>query len=132
MESRAIIEALCDAQEQCFNGFGCHLATDFLYLQGIFPGAPERFVCEDDVRYQHFNHGIKEYMAIGKSHDFIARVCGECNSDNPFAYNYAAAQNYYSSYVKVFRKKWVQVPKQLYNYYVCNGLLDLEHTIGHF
>jgi hypothetical protein len=128
--ARAIIDVLCDAQTDCTNGFRRHTGTDFLHLQALFPGALARFVCSDEERYQHFKLGMGDYMAKATTDAFKRRVCGESNSINPFAYNYTAAHNYYSSYVLVFRKKWVQVPRELYNCYIVNGLLDSEHVIG--
>jgi hypothetical protein len=127
---RAVIDTMCDALALCFSGFGRHTANDFLYSQALFPGTPARVICEDAGLYERFKRGIGEYMAIAISEDFRKRVCGTPNSTNPFAYNYIAAANYYSSYLWVFRKKWVQVPRDLYNRYVCDGLLDPEHIIG--
>jgi len=71
-------------------------------------------------------------MEIATSEDFYRWVCGEVNSTNPFAYNYTAAHNYYLSYLYIFRKKRVQIFRELYNEYIRQGLLDPDHVMGEF
>ncbi|EDQ99418.1 uncharacterized protein LACBIDRAFT_316600 [Laccaria bicolor S238N-H82] len=52
------------------------------------------------------------------------------NSPNPFAFNTTSDRNYTNGYIWVFRKAAVDIPCDLYNFYLQEGLFDKSHTIG--
>jgi hypothetical protein len=126
----AISKVLCD-NNLVFNGFGRHLANDFLHCVGIFPGTPAIVICKDDKLFDRFRSGIPAFMDQWKSKEFLARTANDVNSRNPLAYNTTSNVNYISSYVHVYRKSLCsKVPASLYNMLAVNGYLDPEHTIG--
>jgi len=130
--SAAICKVLCD-NNRVFNGFGRHLANDFLHSIGIFPGTPAIVICEDDVLFDRFFTAIQTYMDQWKSPKYLARTANDVNSLNPLAYNTTSNTNYISLYVHVYRKSLcAKVDSSLYNLLATNGFLDEEHTIGEF
>lgn len=122
---------MTEASLSCaFNGFGKHTVYNFLFLVAVFPGAPASYVCATPAVWERFSSQIACYMAHFRSDAFRKQCCGKANSLNAFDYNYTAGSNYYSSEVLVFRKHTVRVPKELYNTYIRDGLLDDAHTMG--
>lgn len=125
-----LIEVMAERSNQAFAGFGRHLATDFLHLQGIFPYMPAYILCTDFNRYQSFKAGIAEYIAQFHGSCFLELSAGMVNSQNPLAYNEKSAKHYYSAHIHVFRRSQTSVSIELYNQLLCQGLLDQEHVIG--
>ncbi|KAH7902820.1 hypothetical protein BJ138DRAFT_973516, partial [Hygrophoropsis aurantiaca] len=125
-----LVDIMCAKDSYVFAGFGRHLAHDFLHLQGLFPNTPASFVCSDIGLYSKLKSSLVEFMAIWKSTTFLQRCANLVNSSNPFAYNTTSFKNYYSSHILVFRRPQVQVPVDLYNGLVQDGLLDPDHIIG--
>lgn len=121
---------MCRNRCGAFSGFGRHTINDFLYLYMIFPGTPSYKICTDDILFKKLEAAIPEYMGKWTSKDFYTNCCGGVNSNNPFEYNYKAQKHYVQSYIEVFRRTCVKVPKNLYNKYLEEGLFDPDHTIG--
>lgn len=114
----------------CFSGFGEHTTHDYLYLSAIFPGAPALFVCTNEAIWTRFSSGIATYMARYRTDTYRALCCGAANSLNCWDFNYTASTNYYSTEVLVFRRDIARVPRDLFNTYSKEGLLDESHVIG--
>ncbi|EDR13470.1 uncharacterized protein LACBIDRAFT_308427 [Laccaria bicolor S238N-H82] len=107
-----------------------HLANDFLHYAAIFPGAPCSWICSDDIRFERFKQQILKYTEIWRSPEFLRRCAMSTNSPNPFAFNTTSDRNYTNGYIWVFRKAAVDIPCDLYNFYLQEGLFDKSHTIG--
>jgi|SRR5882762_981386 len=127
---KAIVDILCDPQIPVFASFGRHCANDFLHLLGIYPGTPAYFICDSDELYNHFKQEISKYMGIWRSPTFLKQTAGICNTNNPLSFNYTSCHNYFAMYLKVFQRRIVKIPRELYNKMVCLGLLDPNHVIG--
>jgi hypothetical protein len=128
--TKAIVDILCDTSVPVYSAFGRHCANDFLYHMAIFPGAPAHFICDSDELYTKWKRAIPEYMSIWRSKKFLKLTAGISNTENPFSFNYTSCGNYFSMYLKVFRRRVVWVPHELYNMMVCQGLFDENHIIG--
>ena len=114
-----------------FNGFGKHLAIDFLHEQCLWPGMPPYALCASDALFRAFREGIPAYMRRWMSQEYWHDCLGCYNLDRPFAHNRTSDQRYLNKYVQVFRKAFAtDMPAELYNTYVERGLLDPEHVVG--
>jgi hypothetical protein len=115
-----------------FSGFGRHLANDFLFTMALFPGTPAHEICSNNELFGEFEEQIHEYLAQFTTTDFFNKVTsiGVANSDNPFAFQENANQEYMRTYILVFRRVKAKVPLALYEKYHERGLLDQGHVIG--
>ncbi|KAI0336892.1 hypothetical protein BDW22DRAFT_1488608 [Trametopsis cervina] len=113
-----------------FNGFGKHTAADVLHDIGVLPHIPAGVVADDDNLYARLRQGIVSYTEDFKNPKFLLKCAGDSNAANPFAFHQKADDHYISSYVRVYRRQSVRMPKALYDFYASNGLFDPEHTIG--
>jgi hypothetical protein len=111
-------------------GVGAHPANDILYLVGFYVDTPANEICENDEMYHLLRKFLPDFMAQWTSDDFKKCCGGTANSFNPLDFNYTSNTNFITSYVHVFQREEVRVPRDLYNYYQSRGLLDREHTIG--
>ena len=127
-----LIEVMGERNNQAFAGFGRHLATDFLHLQGILPYMPAYTLCADTSAYQLFRAGIAMYIAQFHGSRFLEMSASMVNSQNPLAYNEKSAKHYYSAHIHVFRRSQTSVSTELYNQLLSQGLLDPEHVIGEY
>ncbi|PIL30146.1 hypothetical protein GSI_07724 [Ganoderma sinense ZZ0214-1] len=126
----SLVKELCHNQA-VFNGFGKHLACDFLHEQCLWPGMPLHALCADDALFLAFKEGIVEYMQRWMSQDYWHDCLGCYNLDRPFAHNRNSDQRYLGRHVQVFRKAFAaDMPAELYNKYVERGLLNPDHVIG--
>ncbi|KAG6815735.1 hypothetical protein H0H93_009111 [Arthromyces matolae] len=126
----AIVDVMEMNTTLVFEGFGRHLANDFLHLLAIFPGTPAYVICDDDSQYRRFKNAIPPYMAQWRSPEYLKSCGGSTNSLNPFAFNTTSNRNYTSQHIHVFRRCEVLVDANLFNRYQRLGLLDPNHTIG--
>ncbi|KAL6306362.1 hypothetical protein BKA93DRAFT_729522 [Sparassis latifolia] len=124
------IIALLFHNQHLFNGFGRHTANDVLFWLKIFPTTPASHIFADKDHFQAFASGLAAYVDQFCTRTFFRNVAGEVNSTNPLTYNYKSGRNYISMYVKIFRKHWCKVPRQLYNEMLVQGLFDPQHVIG--
>ncbi|KAI0328058.1 hypothetical protein GY45DRAFT_1282616 [Cubamyces sp. BRFM 1775] len=113
-----------------FNGYGPHTAQDLLYQLGIWPTMPPENLCADNTAFAEFKAALVSYAAQFVSSVYRTRCLkvptyNEYDDTNP-----QRDENYYSQYLKVFRKCTIRIPRDLYNEYVKRGLLDPSHTIG--
>lgn len=113
-----------------FISFGKHTLDDFLHGQELFPGTPAFDICHSKKKYEIFKQGCIDYMATWVSPKFLAGCSGISNSSNPFAYNHKSEKYYLGTYLKVFRRKQVWVPREQYNRMLLAGLLDPQHIVG--
>jgi hypothetical protein len=129
---RPIIHEICSNSLGAFSGFGRHLANDFLFGMLLFPGMPSYEICSNDALFMEFEDGIHEYLLQFRTDDFFKAVTriGVANSDNPFAFQQRANDDYMRLYILVFRRVQAKVPIPLYQKYIERGLLDEKHTIG--
>ncbi|KDR81019.1 hypothetical protein GALMADRAFT_91738 [Galerina marginata CBS 339.88] len=128
--SKAIVDVIAENGNRTFAGFGRHLANDFLHYAAFFPGAPCSWICSNDERFNRFRSSILNYTQIWRSPDFLRRCGMLTNSINPFAFNTSSDRNYTTGFIWVFRKSIVEMPQDLYNLYLQEGLFDPLHTIG--
>ncbi|KAJ7178255.1 hypothetical protein C8R46DRAFT_1029740 [Mycena filopes] len=125
----AIVDVLNDAHGPG-GGIGKHLASDLLYEVAIHPDTPSFVLCSNDVLYMRFRTYVPHFMARWTSPEFLKACGGRPNSLNPFAFNRTSDRNFIWSYVSVYRRTSVRVPRAIYNLYLQNGLFDPDHIIG--
>jgi hypothetical protein len=130
--TRRIIHEICTNKSEAFSGFGRHTANDFLYFAATFPGTPAYIICRDSERYQKFKDLIHKYQSQFSSPEFHRLVSTSPNTNNPFAFNENSNTVYMQAYIQVFRRTKALVPKELYDEYQAQGLLDANHIIGTF
>ena len=127
----SLLDTMLNTQS-VFNGYGVHTAQDLLYQLGIWPTMPPEVLCADDTAFEEFKATLSSYAAQYTSSVFRTRclkVPSYNEYDNP---TQGRDENYYSQYLKVYRKCTIRMPRDLYNEYVKRGLLDASHTIGKF
>ncbi|KAI0657065.1 hypothetical protein C8Q70DRAFT_289428 [Cubamyces menziesii] len=125
----SLLDTMLNTQS-VFNGYGVHTAQDLLYQLGIWPTLPPEVLCADDTAFEEFKATLSSYAAQYTSSVFRTRclkVPSYNEYDNP---TQGRDENYYSQYLKVYRKCTIRMPRDLYNEYVKRGLLDASHTIG--
>lgn len=132
MSFKPIVDILCETEVAAFSAFGRHCANDFLHIMGMFPSTPAHIICQSNKMYESWKQGIYDYLKTWRSKAFLTQTAGMCNSENPFAFNYRSFGNYFSMYIKVFRRGLVLVPCALYNQLLCDGLLNPSHVIGEY
>ncbi|KAJ7149916.1 hypothetical protein C8R46DRAFT_1306347 [Mycena filopes] len=125
----AIVDVLNNAHGPG-GGIGKHLASDLLYEVAIHPDTPSFVLCSDNVLYMRFRTNVPHFMARWTSPEFLKACGGRPNSLNPFAFNRTSDRNFIWSYVSVYRRTSVRVPRAIYNLYLQNGLFDPDHIIG--
>ncbi|KAJ7482728.1 hypothetical protein FB451DRAFT_1364625 [Mycena latifolia] len=111
-------------------GIGKQLASDLLYEVAIHPDTPSLFLCQHDVLYDRLRAHLPVFMMTWVSPPFLNRCGGRTNSLNPFAFNTKSNRNFLAGYVKVYRRREVRIPRDLYNFYFSTGLFDPDHIIG--
>lgn len=112
-----------------FNGYGRHTANDLCHMLGFHPLMPASVICQDDVLFFKL---LKELETSSKhwiSPEFRKAVTANCNTNNPFAYDYRSADRYIS-FVQVYRCSDAKISGDLFKYLYFHGLLDPNHTIG--
>lgn len=127
-----IVAAITTKQSMAFGGFGRHLANDYLFTVAIHPGLSSLAVCSDDTLWGRLRSSIHSYMQQWEDQRFISTCVASANVSNPLAFNYRSDYHYLRSYTKVYYKKHVRVPGDLYNLYASLGYLNPDHTIGSF
>lgn len=126
---KTIYQCLCDLGD-VFNGFGKHTACEMLFLAMIFPFMPAFNLCLDDSLFDHFLRVLLKYVEQWNSPEYLRRVGGLVNSDNPFTFQHNSNAHYLATWVKVYRKQEAKVKRNLYGAYQRAGFLDPTHTIG--
>lgn len=126
----SIIKAMSSKKIDAFAGYGRHCINDFLYQLAIFPGTPCHIICRDELQYQQFKTHLHRYMARYSSDAFLDDTASIPNIGNPFTFNERSHRIYTSKYIDVFRRRSKQVPRDIYDQHVRQGLLDPKHTIG--
>jgi len=129
---RPIIKEICTNSGGAFSGFGRHLANDFLFNAAIHPATPAIYICEDDESFTELLEGIPAYLKRFTRREYYNPMLAGRSLDrkNPFEFHENSNRHYMQSYIDVFRRCSVQVPKELYVKYLKKGLLDHRHTIG--
>ncbi|KAJ7186588.1 hypothetical protein C8R46DRAFT_1024628 [Mycena filopes] len=125
----SIVDVLTDAHGPG-GGIGKHLASDLLYEVGIHPDTPSFVLCSDNVLFMRFRTYLPHFMARWTSPEFLKACGGRPNSLNPFTFNRTSDRNFMWSYVSVYRRTSVRVPRAIYNLYLESGLFDPDHIIG--
>ncbi|KII82931.1 hypothetical protein PLICRDRAFT_120079, partial [Plicaturopsis crispa FD-325 SS-3] len=116
----SIIVDMCGNTGGAFSGLGRHTANDLLYLLAIFPGMPYHVICSSNTLFATLKSGIAEYMDQLTKSSFLDDVSG-------------SNDRYISGYIDVFRRtkgRSLNSVKDLYNFYMKEGLFDPDHTIG--
>ncbi|EMD39381.1 hypothetical protein CERSUDRAFT_47298, partial [Gelatoporia subvermispora B] len=126
---RPIVQQLCSAQF-VFNGFGMHLANDFLFSLAFWPGTPASVICANDELFNTLKNAIQPFMTQWVSSKYRKRVCSNANTSNPLVDHNHSYLNFVNQYVHVYRRQEVRVPTELYNCMVLSGLLDEAYTIS--
>lgn len=116
----------------CFAGYGQHTINDFLFQLAIHPHTPEHIICQNDKVYDEFKEHLHHYMNQFHGPRFLNGAATVANDNNPFYFNQSSNDEYIKSWVQVFRRTEIFVPKDLYNRYAERGLLDADHTVGMF
>ncbi|KAK6972318.1 hypothetical protein R3P38DRAFT_3335904 [Favolaschia claudopus] len=128
-KKKCIVDLLTDADGPG-GGIGKHLANDFLYEVAIHPDTPSFALCSNEALFSRLRAHLPIFMARWTSSKFLTACAGSTNSLNPFAFNTTSHRNFISSYVPVYRRTSVRVPRDLYNFYLKEGLFDPDHIIG--
>jgi hypothetical protein len=113
-----------------FADFGRHCINDFLHFVRLFPGMPGSLVCESEEIYERFRTGLVAYIAQFETDTFKRFCCTRPSGNNFLSYSLAAAEQFTTKYMAVFRKSVVAVSPAEYNLFVRSGLLDPNHYIG--
>ncbi|KAJ7186389.1 hypothetical protein C8R46DRAFT_1024465 [Mycena filopes] len=125
----SILDVLIDADGPG-GGIGKHLGNDFLFEIAIHPETPCVDICNDDKLYNRVRGHLPVFMAQWISPKFLKACGGRTNSLNPFAFNTTSHRNFLACYVSVYRRQFVRVKRDLYNFYLQDGLFDPDHIIG--
>ena len=125
-----LVKELCHNQV-VFNGFGKHLAVDFLHEQWLWLGMPPYALCASDALFRSFREGVVAYTRGWTSQEYWHDCLGCYSLERPFAHNRTSDRWYMNKYVQVFQKAFAtDMPAEMYKRYVEWGLLDPEHVIG--
>ncbi|KAJ7675728.1 hypothetical protein DFH06DRAFT_1170354 [Mycena polygramma] len=126
---KCILDVLIDANGPG-GGIGKHLANDFLYEVAIHPDTPSFYLCSRDQLFTRLRAHFPIFMARWTSPEFLRACGGRTNSLNPFAFNTTSHRNFLAGYVSVYRRTLVRMPRELYNFYLEEGLFDTDHVVG--
>lgn len=127
--SMPIVDAL-RADAMAFSGVGRHLANDICFENAFHPSMPVSLICRDNNAFDSFKANLRSYMGQWIEPEYFETCGGSPMTTNPFEYNMKSGTKYFQERMKVFRKATVCVPEDLFNWYVREGLLDSNHTIG--
>jgi hypothetical protein len=129
--SMPVVEALRN-DPMAFSGVGRHLANNICFENAFYPSMPVSLICHDDKVFASFKANLRTYMHQWIEPEYFETCGGNPVTNNPFEYNEKSGRKYAQERLRVFRKAVVSVPDALFNWYVCKGLLDPDHTIGLF
>ncbi|KAJ7079275.1 hypothetical protein B0H15DRAFT_914148 [Mycena belliarum] len=111
-------------------GIGKHLACDLLHQIGVLPDTSAFDLCSIPGMYNRLRAHLPVFMATWVSPKFLKACAGRTNSRNALAFNTTSNRNFLESYVDVYRRTKVRVPRDLYNLHLSLGNFDPTHIYG--